>query len=131
MRAIGVTSLLLLCCSSILFVSAQLRGPEPAVFNNAETYGAYTMTQTDTVITFDTTQSNSNSVVLYTCDSNNGGQLVYIIDLGGDASTNNIAITASGTDTLRGQSSLSIATNYGSALLMCDSNGHWVGHFTG
>lgn len=48
-----------------------------------------------------------------------------IKDEGGNAGTNNIVIERSGTDTIDGQPSITISTNYGSINLYHDNSGKW------
>lgn len=67
----------------------------------------------------------SASVVNLPAGASAIGQLFFLYDASGAAQTNNITVTPDGSDTIQGQSSYVIRTNYGGVFLTFDAN-EWV-----
>lgn len=78
----------------------------------------YTILTTDYLIGCDTS-SNTITVTLPLA-SGTTNQVFYIIDETGNSQTNNITITRSGSDTINGQTSAIINTNYSSITIYSD-----------
>lgn len=53
------------------------------------------------------------------------GTAVIVSDISGTASTNAIAVTRAGSDTINGTTSVSISTNYGGIRIYCDGTSKW------
>ena len=53
---------------------------------------------------------------------NNAGQMVYVLDSGGNASTNAITVDTEGSETIDGGGTVSIGTNYGQLTFMSDGS---------
>lgn len=74
--------------------------------------------------------SQPTTIFLQSCDNAGSGRYYLIQDRGGNASTNNITITPSGTDSIgtgAGGANATISTNYGYKWLIADAtNDRWL-----
>ena len=84
-----------------------------------ETNSSITLSTTDYYIGVDTA-NNPVSLTLPGAQSLNNGQTYVVKDEGGAASTNNITIQASGSETIDGQNSVILESPYASIQLYCN-----------
>lgn len=97
-------------------------------FNGAVVYetvlvsGQYTVTSTDYYIGVDTTSTNG-SILLPAVSTTTAGRTLTIVDQTGNATTNNIFVSGSGSDTIDGDSVFAIEADYGSITLFCTTTG--------
>jgi hypothetical protein len=99
-----------------------------ATFNGAVIYetvlatGRYVVTSTDFYIGINT-NTVTGSILLPAVSTTTAGRTLTIVDQTGNASTNNIHISGSGTDTIDGDSVFSIESDHGSITVFCTSTG--------
>lgn len=97
-------------------------------FNGAVVYetvlvsGQYTVASTDYYIGVNT-NSTVGSILLPAVSTTAAGRTLTIVDQTGNATTNNIFISGSGSDTIDGDSVFAIEADYGSITLFCTSTG--------
>jgi hypothetical protein len=89
-----------------------------------ESGSSYTVQPSDTFIIVDKTVGSATTINLLPSADKVG--FVYIKDGKGDAGTNNITITAAGSDTMDGLGSVTISTNYGLLAVLPNPLGGWV-----
>lgn len=92
------------------------------VYETVLTSGRYTVVPTDYYVGVNTT-SVTGSILLPAVATTTAGRTITIVDQTGNASTNNIHISGSGTDTIDGDSVFSIESDYGSITVFCTSTG--------
>lgn len=102
-----------------------IRGP--LLFNNWQTVltGNYTVVN-EAVILVNKTVGAATQITLPASLSVNGRREVRVIDVKGDAATNNITVVPAGSDTINGGSSHVISENYGCAVYIDGGGGKWV-----
>lgn len=94
------------------------------VFNSVAVTGAtYTCGEVDTVIACQT-NSLAKSITLPTT-GRRAGRVMMIFDEAGIASTYNITLIGSSTNTIEGSTSYTINTNYGGVIIMFTPGGKW------
>lgn len=97
-------------------------------FNGAVIYetklvsGVYSVVSTDYYIGVNTTNTTA-SILLPSTATTSAGRTITIVDQTGNASTNNIHISGSGTDKVNGDSVFSIESDHGSVTMFCTSTG--------
>jgi hypothetical protein len=92
------------------------------IYETVTVSGQYTVVSTDYYIGVNTT-SVTGSISLPSVATTTAGRTITIVDETGNASTNNIHISGSGTDKIDGDSVFSIESDYGSITLFCTSTG--------
>lgn len=92
------------------------------IYETVTVSGQYTVVSTDYYIGVNTT-SLTGSILLPSVATTTAGRTITIVDETGNASTNNIHISGSGTDKVDGDSVFSIESDYGSITLFCTSTG--------
>jgi hypothetical protein len=85
----------------------------------------YSILDTDVLISLKYTLTGIATVTLPLSSSVDIGKPYHIIDADGNALNNNITITTSGSDTVNGESSVLINTNYQSVSVYNDGSGKW------
>lgn len=80
---------------------------------------------TDNVIIPVNTSSSAVTITLYAA-SGNAGRIVCVKDVGGAAYTNNITIDANSSETIDGQTTQTISSNYGAVTMFCDGSNWFV-----
>lgn len=79
----------------------------------------------DTFVYLIVNTSASRNITLPSAASVSAGRIYIVKDSSGLSNTNNITITASGADTVDGQSTQTLNTNYGSLTLVTDGSSNW------
>jgi hypothetical protein len=80
---------------------------------------------TDNVIIPVNTSSSAVTITLYAA-SGNAGRIVCVKDVGGAAYTNNITIDANSSETIDGQATQAISSNYGAVKMFCDGSNWFI-----
>lgn len=80
---------------------------------------------TDNVIIPVNTSSSAVTITLYST-SGNAGRVVCVKDVGGAAYTNNITIDTYGSETIDGQATQAISSNYGAVKMFCDGSNWFI-----
>lgn len=82
--------------------------------------GNYTVSSEDIIFV------NASAALTVTLPAINGLQQVHIVDVGGNAETNNITIDPNGSETINNDTDVIINTNNSSITLMSDGSTNWV-----
>lgn len=106
----------------IALQNAQSTESQKIAIRTATTTPISVASATDCVVRVELSVAGPSSVVL---PAGVNGQYFVIVDGLGDASTNNITITANGAETINGQASLVIDQDYG-AYALCFRSGNWT-----
>jgi len=91
---------------------------------DAVSSSTYSITSTDHIILCDTS-SNSITVTIPTAQTEDGRELV-IKDYGGNSNTNNITVDTEGSETIDGESDITINTDYDSVTIICKNNDWYI-----
>jgi len=93
---------------------------EPVLIEDSE----YEISDNDSIILCDTS-SNSITVTIPTAQTEDGRELV-IKDYGGNSNTNNITVDTEGSETIDGESDITINTDYDSVTIICKNNDWYI-----
>lgn len=92
----------------------------------AVTASTWTIVNTDTYVLLDiTTSTGSKSVTLPAANSVTAGRWYVFNDATGNAALNNITINRATTDTIAGNTTLVVNTNYGAAIIASNGSNSW------
>ena len=86
--------------------------------------GAYTVTKNDSLIGCDTT-GGAFTITLPLANTFQPGQYVNIKDEGGSASSNNITVDTTSSQTIDGETEITINGNYDNVSIYSDGNSSW------
>ena len=88
----------------------------------------HTISTDNVIIPVDTSSSGANAAVTITlyAASGNAGRIVCVKDVGGAAYTNNITIDANSSETIDGQTTQAISSNYGAVKMFCDGSNWFI-----
>lgn len=109
-------------CNSNVFVNSSMQNKRTAV--NSSTY---TIANTDLIVGVTYTSTGSVTLTLPAVSSGNVGRIIYIVDEGGNAGTHSITINVdnNSTETINGNTSLVMNSNYTSISLYNDGSTKW------
>lgn len=107
--------------AAIVTAPASTDAFEYEAFANSPTIG-----DADTVVVLGMDTSASRTVTLPSAAAVAAGRLYIIVDETGQSETNPITIDADGSDTIMGEASLSLASNYGAIFLVGDGVSKWL-----
>ncbi len=111
-----------LTCNGNVSIGSSMQNNRTVV--NSSTY---TIGNSDLIIGVTYTSTGSVTITLPAVSNSNAGRLLHIVDEGGNAGINNITINVnnSGTETINGNTSASITSNYSSISIYNNGSTKW------